>query len=119
MAREQYPNPYLKAQNKWWDGYEGQEVALLEDLDTDCLGHYIKIWADRYACTGEVKGGTVPLQFKTFVITSNYTPEQLFIKDPTMAAAVRRRFTFTHLLDPFNSQKLSEQRESISGAAGA
>jgi len=23
MAREQYPNPYIKNQNKWWDGYEG------------------------------------------------------------------------------------------------
>jgi len=90
---------------------------LLEDLDTDVLGHYIKIWADRYACTGEVKGGTVPLQFKTFVITSNYTPEQLFAKDPTMAAAVRRRFTFTHLIDPFNIAEIKPQ--AISESAGA
>jgi RNA helicase. len=23
LARELYPNPYIKNQNKWWDGYEG------------------------------------------------------------------------------------------------
>jgi hypothetical protein len=91
----------------------------MEDLDTDCLGHYIKIWADRYACTGEIKGGTVPLYHKTFVITSNYTPEQLFTKDPTMAKAIRRRFTFTHMSDPLDCQKLRERSDSISGAAGA
>jgi hypothetical protein len=88
----------------------------MEDLDTDVLGHYIKIWADRYACTGEIKGGTVPLYHKTFVITSNYTPEQLFTKDPTMAKAVRRRFTFTHMTDPFN---IAEIKRSDFGAAGA
>lgn len=97
MAREQYPGAYLKAQNKWWDGYQGQEAVILDDLDTDALGHHIKIWADRYTCTGEIKGSTVPLFHKVFCVTSNYTPEQLF-KDPAMAEAVRRRFTFTHIV---------------------
>lgn len=95
-AREKYPNAYLKAQNKWWDGYTGQEHVILDDLDTDVLGHYLKIWADRYACTGEVKGGTIPLLHKTLVVTSNYSIEQLFTKDTEMALAIRRRFRVTH-----------------------
>jgi len=83
--------------NKWWDGYVGQENVLLEDFDKGgaCLGHYLKIWADRYACTGETKGGTIPLQFKKFVITSNYTPEQLW-EDTEMRAAIDRRFVKKH-----------------------
>lgn len=60
-ARERYPAAYLKAQSKWWDGYQGQSAVILDDLDTDCLGHYLKIWADRYFCTGEIKGSTIPL----------------------------------------------------------
>lgn len=42
------------------------------------LGHYLKIWADKWACTGEVKGGTVPLCHHRFVVTSNYTIAELF-----------------------------------------
>ncbi|KAG9391817.1 Geminivirus Rep catalytic domain [Carpediemonas membranifera] len=34
---------YLKAQNKWWDGYSGEKTAIIDDLDTDCLNHYLKI----------------------------------------------------------------------------
>ena len=87
---------YIKAQNKWWDGYQQQDVVLLDDLDTSTLGHYLKIWTDKWPCTGEIKGGTVSLAHRHFVITSNYTPEQLWHEDPVLAAAVSRRCTFKH-----------------------
>jgi hypothetical protein len=91
MARELYPGAYLKAQNKWWDGYTGQEAVILDDLDSNVLGHYLKIWADRYACTGETKGGQVALRHKVIVITSNYRPEDLFT-DREICEAISRRF---------------------------
>jgi len=47
-------------------------------MDSICLGHYLKIWGDHYACTGEVKGGTVPLVHKRLIITSNYSIAELF-----------------------------------------
>lgn len=53
----------------------------MDDLDFaggQMLGHYLKIWADKWACTGEVKGGTVPLCHKRFIVTSNYTIAELF-----------------------------------------
>lgn len=81
---------YIKAQNKWWDGYQGQKFALLDDLDTKVLGHHIKIWADRYAFTAEVKGGTMQIRPWKFIMTSNYAPEDLF-EDPVLAQAIRRR----------------------------
>lgn len=90
-----YPGLYEKAQNKWFDGYTGEETILLDDLDTNILGHYLKRWMDRYPVKGEVKGGTIQLQHKLFVVTSNYSIEQLF-NDPILAAAVRRRCKVIH-----------------------
>lgn len=85
------PVLYWKPQNKWWDGYEGEVAILLDDLDSACLGHYLKRWMDKYACTGEVKGGKVALQHQRFYITSNYTPGQLWPDDLMMREAIERR----------------------------
>lgn len=91
-AREEHPEAFLKAQNKWFDGYVGQEAIILDDLDQGgaCLGHYLKIWADRYACTGEIKGSTVNLRHHVFIITSNYKIEDLW-PEPEMQAAIKPR----------------------------
>jgi hypothetical protein len=83
-ALEDNPGAFRKAQNKWFDGYRGEKVIILDDLDKyggDKLAHYLKIWADRYACTGEIKGSTVNLAHVSFIVTSNYTPEQLWPED--------------------------------------
>jgi len=95
QARELYPEAYIKAQNKWFDGYTGEKAIILDDLDTDTLGHLLKIWTDRYACSGEIKGGIVNLVHSVFVVTSNYTIEQLF-KEPILVGAIKRRFHVTH-----------------------
>lgn len=97
FARAQYgPDLYLKAQNKWWDGYQGQRNVLLDDLDTKVLGHYLKIWADKWAFMAECKGSSIQIRPNNFIITSNYTPEQLF-DDPVLAQAIRRRFYFIYI----------------------
>lgn len=80
FARDTFPGAYIKSQNKWFDGYCSQENIILDDLDEagKCLSHYLKIWADKYPCAGEVKGGHVGLRHKSLVITSNYRPEELW-----------------------------------------
>lgn len=85
---------YLKSQNKWWDAYDGHDVVLMDDFDKQgqCLGHHLKIWSDRYACTGETKGGTVCLSHKLFIVTSNYSISDLFGEDDVLCQAIRRRF---------------------------
>lgn len=97
-ARE-YGDLYLKAQNKWFDGYTGQENIVLDDFDKMgvCLGHYLKIWADKWACTGEIKGGTVNLRHKKFIVTSNYHPSDLWEEDRTLLDAILRRFEIINL----------------------
>jgi len=52
FARTEWGSVYIKAQNKWFDNYKGEETIVLDDLDSDCLAHYIKIWADKWPCTG-------------------------------------------------------------------
>jgi len=98
FAREHYGQSlYLKAQNKWWDGYKGQKNVLLDDFDCrNLLSHHLKLWADRYPFTAECKGSSISIRPEKFIITSNYLPEQL-IDDPMCAAAVRRRFYFIHI----------------------
>jgi len=87
---------FLKSQSKWWDGYTNQKCVILDDADEGCvgLGHHIKIWADRYACSGEVKGGTVHLQHHQFIVTSNYHPRDLW--EGVMYDAICRRFKIVH-----------------------
>lgn len=94
-ARDLYPECFLKGQNKWFDGYQNEKVILLDDFDHmgKCLGHHLKIWADRYACTGETKGGTINLQHTKFIITSNYYPHEIWSDDAELIKAMERRFT--------------------------
>lgn len=106
-ARENYSDIYIKAQNKWFDGYNGERTILLDDFDCGKpLGHFLKIWCDKYACTGEVKGGTVNLQHHTFVITSNYSIQEMFEGDPKLIEAVTRRCKIIHMPEIFKRPRL-------------
>jgi len=95
-AHADYPNAYWKEPNKWWDGYQGQETVIIDDLEQDAayMLHFIKRWADRYPVSGETKGGVIPLTHKRLVITSNYTPEEIWTNQQSQVA-VRRRFQVT------------------------
>lgn len=95
---------YVKAQNKWFDGYTREKVIVLDDLDKGgaCLGHYLKIWADKWACSGEIKGGTVNLVHEKIIVTSNYMPSELWPEDDEMRKAIERRFEFKEMLIKYN-----------------
>lgn len=64
------------------------------------MAHYLKIWADKWGATGEIKGGTVGLTYDKFIVTSNYSIEELFTKDEQLRQAIRRRFKVTHFNEP-------------------
>ena len=94
QARIDFPDSYLKMQNKWWDGYQNQATVIMDDFDSKELGHHLKIWADRYAFLAEIKGGAINIRPTTICVTSNYHPDQ-FDWDDAMKAAIMRRFKIT------------------------
>lgn len=96
-ARLDYPDAYLKMQNKWWDGYQGQDHVILDDFDSKELGHLLKIWADRYSFLAETKGGAIHIRPLVICITSNYSIDELWHADEQMARAIKRRFRITHM----------------------
>jgi len=70
-----YPDHYQKTLNKWWDGYQDEDIVAIEEWSpkNDCTGSQLKIWADRYPFSAEVKGGTLSkIRPKKIIVLSNY-----------------------------------------------
>jgi len=98
-----YPALYSKNASKWWDGYQDQDVVLFDDMDPDCgkwAARFFKIWADERPFIADIKGGSVSIRPKKFIVTSQYSIEECFGEVQTRMA-LRRRFTVItkHSLD--------------------
>lgn len=92
-ARQNFPGSYIKMANKWWNGYRGQPTVIIDDVSPN---HYaliddLKIWTDHYVCPVETKGGMINIRPKTIVVTSQYTPAEVF-KSSEDCSAICRRF---------------------------
>lgn len=96
LARTSNPDAYIKSRDKWWDGYQGEAVVILDDLDkyNVCLGGYLKDWADKWTFKAEVKGGYRWLRPSMFIVTSQYPIDSIF-EDTETREALHRRFTVT------------------------
>lgn len=101
-ARENYPGAYMKnAATEWWDGYQGEDTVIIDDLDKYHLkqGYNLKIWLDRYAFPAQVKGYTIFIRPKTIIITSNYSMAEIW-DDPITVTALQRRCTTKPMYAP-------------------
>lgn len=87
---------YNKLPNKWWDGFEGQDIVLFEDADADTcriLIRQFKLWTDRYVFAAELKGSRKDISPNfQFIITSNHDLEECF-PEGIDEVAIRRRFS--------------------------
>lgn len=94
LARELYPDAYIKPCNKWWDGYKGEDAVIIDDFDMkhDVLAHHLKIWGDHYPFIAENKGGAVLIRPKTIIVTSNYSPDRIWMHEAESRDPIERRY---------------------------
>lgn len=103
-ARELYPDAYIKdPKNAWWDGYNGQEVVIIDDFDKFQVKQSgdMKRWLDRYPFKAEVKGGYLgDIRPRKIIVTSNYHPSEVWEETDITLSTVMRRVKVTHFLAP-------------------
>lgn len=91
--RAAFPDLYEKMLNKWWDGYEAQDVVFMDELEHDhvkYMGCNLKRWLDGYSFRAEFKGGSRMINPKMFIICTNYDMDTLFTDD-ILRSAIKRR----------------------------
>ena len=73
-----------------------------------CLKHYLILWADKWSCKGETKGGYMQLVHKKIIVNSNYTIEELF-KDSgeDMIKAIKKSWFFR--VHVFNGNRMGHK----------
>lgn len=76
---------------KWWDGYDGQRVVVMDDFVGTVPFTEILRLADRYPHQVEVKGGTRTFSSKCIIITSNKRPEEWYDPQRNHMQALYRR----------------------------
>lgn len=87
---------YRKAPGKWWDGYRGQRVVIMDDFSGHSLSFTdFKLVCDRYPLRVECKGSSSELGAYCFYITTNVLPCHWWKEEITGLdkSAITRRFT--------------------------
>lgn len=76
---------------RWWDGYDGQEYVIIDDIRGDFLKfHQLLKLVDRYGYRVETKGSTRQFLAKHIIITAPYSPEQMFDTREDLGQLLRR-----------------------------
>ncbi|QDJ95281.1 replication-associated protein [Capybara virus 37_cap1_578] len=102
FAHETLPNAYIKEpRTKWWNGYYGELECIIDDFGPGGIDiNHLLRWFDRYKCLIENKGGMLPLNVVTFIITSNFHPRDIFKWGDEVhpqLPALERRCTMIHM----------------------
>jgi hypothetical protein len=85
---------YQKMLNKWWDGYDDQPVVIIEEWSpkNEVTASALKIWADRYPFTAQIKGGVLQkIRPTKLIVISNYRLNDCF-PDSRDGDPIARRF---------------------------
>jgi len=90
------PSYWISGRNlKWWDGYDGQKVAIIDDFRGDfCTFHELLRILDQYPYRVELKGTSKWISPNTeyIIITSFYSPYKVYenLKPEYLQQLIRR-----------------------------
>lgn len=103
---------YQKMLNKWWDGYDDQDVVVIEEWSpkNEVTASALKIWADRYPFTAQIKGGVLQkIRPKRIIVISNYRLSDCF-PDSRDGDPIARRFTQLNFPEDLETAAASADR---------
>jgi len=94
-SREAYriaPDAYTAMDTgAWWEGYDGHTEIIIDDMRRDFLKfHQLLKLFDRYPYRVEVKGGSRQILARTIIVTSCYSPEEMFDTREDIQQLLRR-----------------------------
>jgi len=113
-----FPGHYQKLKNKWWCDYQNQPVVIMQEFGKKhaMLSEHVKEWADHYPFRCENKGGGSVINCKMLIITSNYSPDQIW-EEEEILDPINRRFIVLKFPDEKPSEeKIQEWKEFIAGS---
>lgn len=97
-----FPECYKKNMDdpKWFDGYQGEDVVYLEDVDKYQVkwGGLLKRLGDRWPLLVNVKGSMLYIRPKRVIVTSNYRISDIW-DDPCTVEPLLRRFVEVEKLE--------------------
>lgn len=94
---------YLKGLNKWWDGYEGEDNVLIDEVAPEHSGFmapFLKTWVDRWKFSAEFKGGRSVIRPQRIIVTSNYSIDECF--SGVDLEALKSRFEVVEMTTVYN-----------------
>jgi len=101
VVRDTLPKHFNKMKNKWWDGFDPlyHDSIIIEEVDREdiWMWQHLKIWADKYPFTCEIKNSVAFIRPKKVVVISNFSIEEC-IQEPRMLEAIKQRFHVVQIL---------------------
>lgn len=93
---DRHPDVFRPTTFKWWEGYDGHEVVLIDDFRKSyCNFDQLLRLLDIYPFRVETKGGSRQVNFKKIYITTPLSPEQTFYHTDEELNQLQRRITHT------------------------
>jgi hypothetical protein len=119
-AFEMTDEPYVHnmSSGKWFDGYEGQDDVIFDDMRKDTFKfHELLRLFDRYHMKVEVKGASVNWCPKRIIVTTCFKPEQMYETREDLQQLMRRIEQVVHFPASMNNvlgkRKLEEPKRMV------
>lgn len=91
---QQFEHFSKSAENKWFDSYAQEQCVVIDDFAPFHVAqtNLLKQLGHQFPFQAETKGASIWIRPLACVITSQYSIDQVWLKDEQSAAAIRRRY---------------------------